>query len=95
MKFNWIYGKKLDKKLLKRSVDLEYELRPKITRFLMQHLEKECDGDFSSFHFDVNMTTQKISISSKTPTTFTQKIEEDFEREINTLQKILASSKRP
>ena len=89
MKFNWIYGKKVDKKALQRSVDLEYELRPKITRFLMERLEKECCGDFSCFYFDVNLKTQKISISDKTPAAYIQKIASDFELEINTFQKIL------
>ncbi len=94
MKFNWIYGKKIDKKTLKRSVDLEYELRPKITRFLMARMEKECNGDFSSFHFDVNLVTQNISISDKTPVAYMDKIASDFELEINTLKKVFVTSNK-
>lgn len=45
-------------------------------------LDNECDGDFSSFYFDVDMIAKKISISDKTPERFRQIILADFEKEI-------------
>jgi hypothetical protein len=49
----------------------------------MARLEKECSGDFSCFHFDVDLITNNIRISPKTPARFSRIIEGDFEREIN------------
>ncbi|NNC63091.1 MAG: hypothetical protein HKO11_12195 [Eudoraea sp.] len=51
----------------------------------MVRLEQECSGDFSSFHFDVDMVTNNIRISPRTPSRFTRLIKRDFEREINSL----------
>lgn len=45
-------------------------------------LDNECDGDFSSFYFDVDMITKKITISDKTPERLRQIILADFEKEI-------------
>ncbi|MEL6917617.1 MAG: hypothetical protein AAFO99_07780 [Bacteroidota bacterium] len=83
MKFNWIGTESVKDDIKKFCIDLEYELRPKITRFLMLRLENECCGDFSCFHFDVNMDTMQITISEKTPKEYIQKIQSDFELEIN------------
>ncbi|MCX2720603.1 hypothetical protein [Lentiprolixibacter aurantiacus] len=85
MKFNWISEKEIDDSLRKSCIDLEYLLRPKITRFLMDHLEYECKGDFSSFHFDVDLNLGKLHISHKTPLRLSQKIMADFQRELGTL----------
>ncbi|MEY8021481.1 hypothetical protein AB8P51_11660 [Muriicola sp. SD30] len=51
----------------------------------MARLEHECSGDFSSFHFDVDMVTNTIRISPRTPSRFARMIKRDFEREINSL----------
>ncbi|MGB5819824.1 MAG: hypothetical protein WBG90_10095 [Saonia sp.] len=83
MKFNWIGADALKDDIKKFCIDLEYELRPKITHFLMSRLENECGGDFSCFHFDVNMDTRQVTISDKTPKEYIQKIQSDFEMEIN------------
>ena len=83
MKFNWILDEAADEKLKKFCIELEYQLRPKITRFLMARLDNECDGDFSAFHFDVNMITKNITLSERTPREYLQRIQSDFDREIN------------
>ncbi|MEK6154604.1 hypothetical protein WIW50_15145 [Flavobacteriaceae bacterium 3-367] len=85
MKFNWI-GSNATKDEIKRfCIDLEYELRSKITYFLMLRLENECDGDFSCFHFDVNVDSMQVTISDKTPKEYTRKIQSDFDLEIRSL----------
>ena len=83
MKFNWISATEADDKLKKFCIELEYQLRPRITRFLMSRLDPECCGDFSCFYFDVDLATQQITISEKTPWEYTQVIATDFDREIN------------
>nr|WP_299345834.1 hypothetical protein [Allomuricauda sp.] len=83
MKFNWIISGKNNAEKQKACIDLEYRLRPKITRFLMDRLDSECCGNFSCFHFDVDMKNQWVWISPKTPQDYTEKIKADFDREIN------------
>lgn len=82
MNFNWKTDTENTKELSKSLLNLEYTLRTKITRYLLQRLENECDGDFSSFHFDVDMIAKKITISEKTPELFRVKLLPDFEKEI-------------
>jgi hypothetical protein len=83
MRFNWISEKEIDDSLRELCIDLEYRLRPRLTRFLMDHLDNECEGDFSSFYFDVDLTSGKLCISRKTPLGLTQKIAADFHREFS------------
>ena len=64
------------------TIDLEYRLRPRITRFLMERLERELQGDFSSFHFDVDLERREVRISEKTPAKYVQRIARDFMKEI-------------
>ncbi len=45
-------------------------------------LDNECEGDFSSFYFDVDMIEKKITISDKTPERFRQLLLPDFDQEI-------------
>ena len=75
----------MDESIKRYCIDLEYQLRPKITRFLMARLEKECSGDFSCFQFDVDLVTKNIRISPRTPSRFARMIRRDFEREINSV----------
>ena len=81
MIFNWISDKEIDDSLKKFCIELEFRLRPKITRFLMDRLEYECEGDFSSFHFDVDLTSGKLHIGPNTPLALMNKITTDFQRE--------------
>jgi hypothetical protein len=81
--FNWIFKDKADDKLKRFCVELEYQLRPKITRFLMERLEIDYDGDFSDFYFDVDMESKQITLSKKTPPEYLRLIASDFEMEIN------------
>lgn len=83
MKFNWITEQEIDDSLRKFLIDLEYELRPRITRFLLDRLEYECQGDFSSFSFDVDLKTQNIRLSPTTPLPYFKKISSDFDREFH------------
>ncbi len=82
MTFNWIIGKDSDAALQRRCVDLEYRLRPRITRFLMERLERELRGDFSLFHFDVDLVRSEIRISDKTPAKYVHRLSCDFMKEI-------------
>ncbi|NHF58137.1 hypothetical protein FK220_002210 [Flavobacteriaceae bacterium TP-CH-4] len=83
MNFHWTFNETTDEQLKKFCIELEYQLRRKITRFLMDRVEKECQGDFSCFHFEVDMVAKRIALSPKTPSRFRQLIEADFETEIN------------
>ena len=83
MKFNWKSVNEVDDKFKKFCIDLEYKLRPKITHFLMARLEKECCGDFSCFHFDVDVENMYVSIVRPTPLKFKRIIAMEFDREIN------------
>ncbi len=62
-------------------IDLEYNLRPRIMRFLLSRLD--VDADFSTFHFDVNVDKKWVTISDKTPKAYILKISPDFDHEIN------------
>ncbi len=83
MKFNWTSVNEVDESFKKLCIDLEYKLRPKITRFLMARLENECGGDFSCFHFDVDIEKMVVSIVRPTPLKFKRIIATEFEKEIN------------
>ncbi len=83
VKFHWNSVQHIDEDLYKLCVNLEYKLRPKITRFLISRLERECCGDFSCFYFDVDLNLKQITISDKTPLKYSRKISGDFEDEIN------------
>ncbi len=49
----------------------------------MDRLEIDYDGDFTDFHFDIDMESKQITISKKTPEEYLQRIGSDFEMEIN------------
>ncbi|MBT8222004.1 MAG: hypothetical protein KJN96_02420 [Eudoraea sp.] len=83
MRFNWISEREIDDSLRKFCIELEYSLRPRITRFLMERLEYECRGDFSSFHFDVDLNLGQLRIGKNTPMRLTKKIASDFRKEFN------------
>ncbi|MEX0314246.1 MAG: hypothetical protein AB3N18_08720 [Allomuricauda sp.] len=81
--FNWIISGDDDPSLKKARIDLEYRLRPRITKFLLSHFDGDHLIDFSSFHFDVDWKNQWVWISEKTPLEIIEKIKADFDREIN------------
>jgi hypothetical protein len=81
--FNWIYTNPTDQSQKVRSIELEYALRPKIIKYLMERFENECDGDFSCFHFDVDVLTNLVSISPKTPPRFRLIALRDFDFFVN------------
>ncbi len=83
MKFNWISTREANDTLKRLCIDLEYQLRPKITRFLMSRLEPECCGDFSCFYFDVDLESGNITLSDQTPPEFLRLIGTDFDLEFN------------
>jgi len=80
--FNWILTEKADTELLRFCVDLEYDLRKKITKFLIPKVENECCPDFDCFYFDVDVLERKVSVSKKTPPQYFQLIAADFDVEI-------------
>ncbi|WP_036379563.1 hypothetical protein [Muricauda sp. MAR_2010_75] len=83
MKFNWVISGENDQAVKKACIDMEYRLRPKITKFLLKKLDGDFSGDFSCFHFDVDMKNHWVWISNKTPQRFIEKIKADFDQEIN------------
>jgi len=89
MKFNWIFHRPADEKLKRLCVELEYQLRPKITRFLLNRFDDESVTDFSCFHFEVDTATQWVRLSEKTPLKYRNLIQMDFDKEINGSQRHL------
>lgn len=83
MHFNWIFTNPTDPNQKARSIELEYELRPKLIRYLMERFEDACDGDFSCFHFDVDVLSNLVSVSPKTPPRFRLIALRDFDFHIN------------
>lgn len=82
MKFNWITGSPTSLTNEKSNLELEYSLRRKITKYLLQRIDNECEGDFSSFHFNVDLVQKKITISDETPENYRAILLTDFEQEI-------------
>jgi len=82
MQFNWIIGTEADEKLQRFCIELEYQLRPKITKFLISRIDSECCTDFSCFHFDIDLSASRVTVSERTPYHFFKKIKSDFDREI-------------
>ncbi|WP_090293899.1 hypothetical protein [Flagellimonas zhangzhouensis] len=83
MKFNWLFSGD-DNPVMKRTcIDLEYKLRPKITKFLLSKLDSDYSGDLSRFCFDVDVDRKWVSISDKTPKELISKIWSDFDAAIN------------
>lgn len=78
MTFNWILERDSDTALQRRCVELEYRLRPRITRFLMERLERDLRGDFSGFYFDVDLVRQEIRFSERTPAEYARRVADDF-----------------
>lgn len=88
MKFNWIFSKDADQDQKKRCIDLEYQLRPRITRFLLEHFENEYGGDFSCFHFDVFVDTEKVTMGNNTPEKYLRLYSGEFDRIFNGIRKL-------
>lgn len=81
--FNWVYSGNTDSAMKRACIDLEYSLRPRITKFLLTRVDGECCGDFSCYHFDVDVKRNWVWISEKTPKECIKKILPDFDTEIN------------
>lgn len=81
--FNWILDHDASPDEQRTCIEMEYRLRPRITRFLMRHFERELKGDFSSFYFDIDFKTRQIRISDKTPVKYIQQIAPYFMSEIH------------
>ncbi|WP_205728907.1 hypothetical protein [Flagellimonas onchidii] len=81
--FNWIISGDDNPSLKKARIDLEYRLRPRITKFLLSQLDGDHPIDFSSFYFDVDLKNQWIWISERTPRDIVEKIKVSFDQEIN------------
>ena len=80
--FNWITEGTPDPDQRKYCIELEYQLRPRITRFLMKHLDPEHHEDISVFHFDVDLLRNEVRISDKTPSDYTSRVACAFMQEI-------------
>ncbi len=84
MKFNWKFPtNELSEDLKKACIEFEYQLRPKITKFLLEHMDTECCGDLTCFHFDVDVLSKWVWIGEETPKGYADKIRADFDTEIN------------
>lgn len=82
MKFHWILKNEQDQVDQKELIELEYQLRPRITRYIMDTLGFDCCDDFSCFHFDVDMVRREIRISDKTPDKYSKLLRIGFRDEI-------------
>ena len=82
MKFNWITTGIPSPETEKDIIELEYQLRPRITRFLMRYFDPEVHEDFRAFHFDVDLARREVRISESTPLNYIQSIAGEFTREI-------------
>lgn len=82
MHFHWIINE--DQTDPKELVDLEYRLRPRITRFIMDTLGFDTCDDFSCFHFEVDMVRREVRISEKTPEDYARQLQMGFRKEIGT-----------
>ncbi|WP_276167768.1 hypothetical protein [Zobellia alginiliquefaciens] len=82
MTFNWITGREIDEKLHRICIELEYEFRPIITKFLIANFDVKSCSDFSCFHFDVDLKTKRVTLSDDTPLQYLQQIKPSFEREM-------------
>ena len=83
MNFNWIISKTADQDQKKRRIELEYALRPRLTKYLLERFENECCGDFSCFYFDVDVHTERVWVNNNTPHEFIEKLSTDFDVVIN------------
>ena len=82
MKFHWILKDEQGQVDQKELIELEYQLRPRITRYIMDTLGFDCCDDFSCFHFDVDMVRREIRISDKTPVEYSKLLSIGFRDEI-------------
>ncbi|SFR53085.1 hypothetical protein SAMN04490243_2670 [Robiginitalea myxolifaciens] len=82
MKFNWITAGIPGPEIEKHIIELEYQLRPRITRFLMRYFDPEVHEDFRAFQFDVDLARREIRISENTPRNYVQRVSCDFMNEI-------------
>ena len=83
MKFNWLTTGDLNPATKRVCIELEYRLRPKITKFLLARIDGEDCGDLSCFHFDVDLDNKWVWIGKKTPKEYIEKVKDDFDNEIN------------
>lgn len=82
MHFHWIFNGEQEDLDHKELINLEYQLRPRITRYLMDRLGFDFCDDFSCFHFDVDMVRREVRISERTPEEYATLLGVDFIREI-------------
>jgi hypothetical protein len=80
--FHWIFKEDQQQVDQKELIDLEYHLRPRITRFIMDTMGFDCYDDFSCFHFDLDMVKREIRISDKTPEEYVRLLQIGFRDEI-------------
>ena len=81
MHFHWIFDE--DQVDLRELIDLEYQLRSRITRYIMDTLDFDCCIDFSCFHFEVDMVRREIRISEKTPEEYSRLLRMGFHDQIS------------
>lgn len=82
MHFHWILDTEQQAGQARELIELEYRLRPRITRYIMDHLGFECCDDFSCFHFEVDMPRREVRISEKTPEHYARLLRVNFREEI-------------
>ncbi|RIV46904.1 hypothetical protein [Flagellimonas pelagia] len=83
MHFNWLTSGDENLATKRACIDMEYSLRPKITRFLLKKIDGDFCSDFSCFYFDVDLKRKWVWISEKTPMEYIKKMLPDFDTEIN------------
>ncbi len=62
---------------------MEYRIRPKLFRYLLEHFDQECSGDFSSFSFNVYVASGKIEVAKETPVKYRENSFKNFDAFMN------------
>ncbi|TKD61810.1 hypothetical protein [Flavobacterium sp. ASW18X] len=83
MKINWIYNPTTREAQEKKRIELEYLIRPKLFRYLLEHFDQDCSGDFSSFSFNVHIESGKIEVAKETPLKYRENNFKNFEAFMN------------
>ncbi|NKI33139.1 hypothetical protein [Croceivirga thetidis] len=85
MTFNWIYTREADHHQRKRCIDLEYQLRPRIIKFLLEQFDDDehSDENFAAFHFDVYVETAEVYMAQDTPVNYLNSMADRFDTIFN------------
>lgn len=91
MKFNWIFPQQTATNIQKkRCIDLEYQLRPRIVKFLLEQFDDDEHGveNFAAFHFDVHIETEEVFMTQDTPENYFNALADRFNLLFNSSKRL-------